>query len=88
MRVTGLSGGAKNAVANVGTRPTFNGVKPKLEVHIFDFSGDLYGRRLEVEFVAKLRDESHFSTIKDLVAQMRIDEAEARTVLEQTQRPA
>jgi riboflavin kinase/FMN adenylyltransferase len=47
----------------------------------------VYGRRFEVEFVAKLRDEAHFSTVDEMVAQMRVDEAEARTILAQTERP-
>ena len=45
------------AVASLGTRPTVDGTEPLLEVHLFDFAGDLYGRELEVEFVARLRDE-------------------------------
>ena len=60
----------------------------RLEVHFFDFDGDLYGQRLEVEFVAKLRDESHFASIEQLVVQMRRDESEARAILECSQRPA
>jgi riboflavin kinase/FMN adenylyltransferase len=59
-----------------------------LEVHVFDFDGDLYGQRLEVEFVAKLRDESRFATIEELVAQMRRDEARARNILANIERPA
>ena len=49
-------------VASLGTRPTVGGTVPLLEAHVFDFSGDLYGREIEVEFVAKLRDEQHFAT--------------------------
>ena len=43
-----------------------------LEVHLFDFSADLYGREIEVEFVAKLRDEEHFPTLEALVFQSRL----------------
>ena len=68
-------------VCSLGWRPTVGGREPLLEVHIFEFDGDLYGQRLEVEFVAKLRKESHFATIEQLVEQMRHDEAQARAIL-------
>lgn len=69
------------AVASLGWRPMFGGEDMLLEVHFFDFEADLYGVRLETEFVAKLRDESHFATIEDMVRQMKSDEAQARTIL-------
>jgi riboflavin kinase/FMN adenylyltransferase len=58
-----------------------NGVEPLLEVHVFDFSGDLYGRSIEVEFVAKLRDEVKFDSLDALVVQMKLDDAQARDLL-------
>jgi riboflavin kinase/FMN adenylyltransferase len=58
-----------------------DGTEPLLEVHVFDFSGDLYGRAIEVEFVAKLRDEVKFDSLDALVAQMQIDGASARNLL-------
>ena len=76
------------AVSSLGWRPTVDGEELLLEVHVFDFDGDLYGQRLEVEFVAKLRDESRFATLEELVAQMRRDEAEARNILANIERPA
>ena len=69
-------------VASLGTRPTVNGVAPLLEAHLFDFEGTLYGHELEVQFVAKLRDEQKFDSIDLLVAQMQRDAAEARRLLE------
>jgi riboflavin kinase/FMN adenylyltransferase len=69
------------SVSSFGTRPTVDGVEPLLEAHLFDFDGDLYGRRIEVEFVAKLRDEEKFPDLPSLVAQMRRDEAQARGML-------
>ncbi len=69
------------SVASLGTRPTVNGVEPLLEAHLFDFDGDLYGRLLSVEFVAKLRDERHFASLDALVVQMADDAAAARDVL-------
>ena len=68
-------------VASLGTRPTVNGIEPLLEVHVFDFSGDLYGRAIEVEFVAKLRDEVKFDSLDAMMVQMNIDGARARDVL-------
>ena len=68
-------------VANLGTRPAVGGDGFLVEAHLFDFEGQLYGRRLEVEFVKKLRDEAHFENLDDLVAQMREDERQARVCL-------
>ena len=69
------------AVASLGTRPTVNGIEPLLEVHLFDFEGDLYGAELEVEFVARLRAEQRFGTIQLMVEQMHRDAAAARAAL-------
>ena len=72
-------------VASLGTRPTVNGVEPLLEAHVFDFSGDLYGRQIEVEFVAKLRDEVKFDSLDAMTVQMQIDAARARDLLSRVQ---
>lgn len=69
------------AVASLGTRPTVDGIEPLLEVHVFDFSGDLYGRAIEVEFVAKLRDEVKFDSLDAMAVQMKADAARARDLL-------
>ena len=69
------------AVANLGTRPTVDGTEPLLEAHLFDYSGDLYGRRITVEFVARLRDERRFDDINSLTAQLRRDAELARRLL-------
>ena len=81
VRVHGIAHEALPAVASLGRRPTVNGGEPLLEVHVFDFSADLYGRRLEVEFVAKLRDEERFADLDALVAQMHRDAQAARAIL-------
>ena len=81
VRVHGVSAGALPGVASLGVRPTVNGVEPLLEAHLFDFDGDLYGRRIDVEFVAKLRDEEKFSTLEAMVEQIDLDAAEARQLL-------
>jgi riboflavin kinase / FMN adenylyltransferase len=70
------------AVASLGVRPTIGGTVPLLEVHIFDYSGTLYGHELDVEFVAKIRDEEKFESLDALVQQMHRDAAEARSLLE------
>jgi len=69
------------SVSSFGTRPTVDGIEPLLEAHLFDFDGDLYGRRIEVEFVAHLRDEEKFADLDSLVVQMRRDDARARAIL-------
>jgi len=71
----------RGGVASLGHRPAVGGKDVLLEVHLFDFAGDLYGRRLETHFIAKLRDEQHFDGLEALVAQMRKDEARARALL-------
>ncbi len=71
----------RDGVANLGTRPAVGGQGFLLEAHLFDYKGNLYGQRLEVEFVKKLRDEAHFENIDDLVVQMREDERQARHCL-------
>lgn len=63
---------------NIGTRPTFGLHQPTLEVNIFDFDGDIYGRRLTVSFVERLRSEQRFDTPEALAAQMRHDAEQAR----------
>ena len=68
-------------VANIGTCPTFDNQELTLEVHLLDFNGDLYGELLQVEFVARLRDERRFLSIDELAAQIRADMNEARKVL-------
>lgn len=68
-------------VSSLGTRPTVNGIEPLLEAHLFDFDGDLYGRRIRVEFVKKLRDEEKFDGLDALMVQMDRDASQARAVL-------
>ena len=81
VRAHGIDSHPLPAVASLGTRPTVNGIEPLLEVHVFDFSGDLYGRAIEVEFVAKLRDEVKFDSLDAMRAQMQADGARARELL-------
>ena len=68
-------------VANVGVNPTFGHNARTVEAHIFDFSADIYGQRLRVGFVARLRGERKFPSVPDLVKQIREDAERARTLL-------
>jgi len=75
------SGPTYGAMLNLGQRPTFQGSDLRCEVHLFDFSGDLYGRELRVEFLHRLRGEQAFPGVEALKAQLAKDEAEARAYL-------
>lgn len=66
--------------ANIGVKPTFGGTEVTIEVHLLDFSGDVYGRHMRVEFLERLRGEQRFGSIEELVGQIRRDMEEARTV--------
>lgn len=68
-------------VANVGFRPTVNGQVCQLEVHLFDFDGDLYGKTVEVELVAKIRDEQPFGSLDALKKQIKNDADKAKALL-------
>ncbi len=81
VRVFGIGGEPLDGVASLGTRPTVDGVEPLLEVHVFDFDGNLYGRAIEVEFIAKLRDEVKFDSLESMLVQMKLDAAFARDLL-------
>ena len=79
--VHGVGSMPRASVSSLGTRPTVAGIEPLLEAHLFDFNGDLYGRRIEVEFVAKLRDELKFPDLPALTEQMHRDAEQARAIL-------
>jgi riboflavin kinase / FMN adenylyltransferase len=82
VRVFGARDGAVSGVANLGVRPTIGGdPAPRLEVHLFDFAGDLYGKRLVVELIAFLRAERKFSGLDELKAQIARDADSARAAL-------
>jgi riboflavin kinase/FMN adenylyltransferase len=81
VRVTLDDGSEWPGVASLGVRPTFDPPVELLEAHLFGFTGDLYGRKIEVALHAFLREERKFDSADALVAQMREDEAQARQVL-------
>lgn len=73
--------GVFDGVANIGTRPTLNGTRSQLEVHLFDFDEHLYGCHIEVELLKKLRDEQKFASLQQLQQQIQIDAQQARAFL-------
>ena len=85
--ITCVDGKSYGSVTNVGYRPTVqtppSGMRPDLivESHLFDFSGDLYGKKAEIVFIAKIRDERRFPDVLTLVEQIRKDEEKARAIL-------
>ena len=82
VRVHGIGAEPLDAVASVGDRPTFGGTIPILEVHIFDFDRDIYGRYIHVDFIARLRGQEKYDRVDDLVAQMHRDADNARAILD------
>ena len=74
------SGAFFNGVANIGTRPTINGVNQLLEAHLFDFQGDIYGQWLEVELCHKIRNEMKFASFDDLKDQIAKDVETAKNI--------
>jgi riboflavin kinase/FMN adenylyltransferase len=79
VRVHGLGDESRAGVASLGVRPTLKpGARPLLEVFIFDFDQAIYGRRISVEFLHKLRDEERYADLDALTRQIRVDVAQAR----------
>jgi len=82
VRVHGVAGEARHGVASLGVRPTVHaGGRPTLEVHLFEYSGDLYRRHLRVDFVHKIRDEATYPNLDALKAQIARDCDAARAAL-------
>ena len=73
--------GTFNGVANIGTRPTINGIRHQLEVHIFNFDDDIYGQCIEVIIKKKLRQVIKFDGLAALTAQIKLDSEQAKQVL-------
>ncbi|MEE4304830.1 MAG: bifunctional riboflavin kinase/FAD synthetase [Wenzhouxiangella sp.] len=81
VRVTGDGLDSHPGVASLGRRPVLGGADWLLEVHLFDYDGDLYGKHLEVEFVEFIRNEEHFDDLEAMTKQMERDAARARAAL-------
>ena len=80
-RVNGLAESALDGVVSVGVRPTVGGVEPLVEVFIFDFDRDIYGKYITIEFIERLREERTYSDIEAMTKQMHKDVADAMSVL-------
>jgi riboflavin kinase/FMN adenylyltransferase len=78
-----LNGADYNGMLNIGTRPTFNNNADNrsIEVNIFDFEGDIYGKEITLTFVGKIRDEQKFDNIEMLVYQLEKDKIEALKIM-------
>lgn len=72
-----VCGKAYHAIANIGINPTFAGLHRHIEVHLFDFAGDLYGQIIEIQFIERLRGECQFSSVEQLITQIKLDVDEA-----------
>jgi riboflavin kinase / FMN adenylyltransferase len=83
VRIHGAASTVLEGVANLGNRPTVDGTEARLEVHVADFDGDLYGKSLEIEFVEFIRAEMKFSGLDALKAQIAVDSATAQKILRQ-----
>ena len=73
--------GERPGVMNLGVRPTVDGKSRRIEVHLFDFDGDLYGQHMRVHLVSRIRDEKKFAGLDELKAQIAADAASARAML-------
>ncbi len=83
VKVEGVGPEPRNGVANLGMRPTVDSVlRPTLEVHLFDFEGDLYRAHLNVEFLARLRNQMKFDSLPALARQIEQDVVQARAYFE------
>lgn len=78
VEVYGLDQEPLQGVASIGNRPTVDGTRTILEVHLFDFEQDIYGRHIQVSFLRKLRDQEKFDSLDALIQQIEKDAAEAR----------
>lgn len=77
-----IDGVVHRGVVNIGRRPTFGGTEYVVEAHVLDYSGDLYGQVIGLDFVARLRSEQRFSGVDELVAAIHKDVSAARLLLE------
>jgi riboflavin kinase/FMN adenylyltransferase len=80
----GAGGETYDGVANFGRRPTFNKQDTLLEVHLFDFAGDLYGKQIDVTFIDFIRPERKFDGLESLKKQIAADGGQARRILAAT----
>ncbi len=72
--------GRRESITNIGVRPTFSEDKLTVETHIFDFDDDLYGKKIRINFVRRLREEKRFSSVNKLVEQIKRDIADVKKI--------
>lgn len=75
-----LKSGIYRGMANIGYKPTFGGETKTIEIHLFDFAEDIYGNRIEVHFLERIRDEIKFKNEQQLVKQLKIDKHKIYTL--------
>lgn len=73
-----INGNWFNGMMNIGTRPTFNGKRQTLEVHLFDFEEDIYGKEVQVRFFNRIREEKKFNGKEELIEQLKVDKRQVR----------
>jgi riboflavin kinase/FMN adenylyltransferase len=79
-----IDGDKLDSITNIGYRPTFGNNKLLIETHIFDFNSDIYGKRLRLEFIERIRDEKRFESVGALVAEIGMDVEKVKDVLKNT----
>jgi riboflavin kinase / FMN adenylyltransferase len=83
MTRTRYNGMTYNSITNIGNNPTFKDTQHlHIETHLFDFDVDIYGESLDIEFIKKIRDEKKFSTVNELIAQIKSDIDQTKLHLE------
>ena len=78
--VTHAHGKQLHSVTNIGVRPTFDGLKHLIETYILDFNGNLYGKKIRIDLITRLRDEMKFKNVQELIEQMNKDVDKTREV--------
>ena len=81
VRVTLDDGRTLGGVCSIGNRPTIEGAGHSIETYLFDFDEDIYGRKMEIQFVQRLREERKYDTLEALVTQIHLDVEQAKYVL-------
>lgn len=76
-----INGSWFDGMMNIGTRPTFDGGQQTLEVHLFDFKEDIYGKEVQVRFFKRIRDEKKFSGKQELIEQLKADKEQSQELL-------
>jgi riboflavin kinase/FMN adenylyltransferase len=78
---TKIEGQTIRGMLNIGVRPTVNGITKSIEAHLFDFAGNLYGKNLQIELVAQIREERKFPDLESLSQQLKADKEMALSIL-------